>query len=89
MSHSTHFHFNFHSPGNSKTLMITCLSPCDNAIDENLNSLKYAVRARSIKNRPVVNMVCTVCGGVTLAQYAVADGPGSAHGKHDIGARRA
>ena len=41
--------------------MITCLSPCDSAIEENLNSLKYAVRARSIKNRPVVNMVRAVC----------------------------
>ncbi|PFX25964.1 Kinesin-like protein KIF27 [Stylophora pistillata] len=41
--------------GNSRTLMITCLSPCASDFAENLNSLKYATRARKIRNKPVVN----------------------------------
>ncbi|KAF6263956.1 P-loop containing nucleoside triphosphate hydrolase protein [Scenedesmus sp. NREL 46B-D3] len=41
--------------GNSKTLMIACVSSADDVLDENLNTLKYAGRARHIKNRPVVN----------------------------------
>lgn len=41
--------------GNSKTLMIACVSSADDVLDENLNTLKYASRARHIKNRPVVN----------------------------------
>ena len=35
--------------GNSRTVMITCLSPCSSDFDENLNSLKYATRV----SRPV------------------------------------
>jgi kinesin family protein 4/21/27 len=42
--------------GNSKTLMIACVSPADTNLDESLNTLKYANRARNIKNKPVVNM---------------------------------
>ncbi|XP_020621415.1 kinesin-like protein KIF27 [Orbicella faveolata] len=41
--------------GNSRTLMITCLSPCAADFAENLNSLKYATRARNIRNKPIVN----------------------------------
>lgn len=41
--------------GNARTVMITCLSPCAVDFAENLNSLKYATRARSICNKPVVN----------------------------------
>lgn len=32
--------------GNSRTVMITCLSPCSLDFDENLTSLKYATRVR-------------------------------------------
>ena len=32
--------------GNSRTLMIACLSSCSSDFDENLNSLKYATRVR-------------------------------------------
>jgi hypothetical protein len=39
--------------GNSKTLMIACVSSADDAVEESLNTLKYAARARSIRNRPV------------------------------------
>ncbi|CAH2294228.1 kinesin KIF27 [Pelobates cultripes] len=41
--------------GNAKTVMITCISPSSSNFDETLNSLKYANRARNIKNKPIVN----------------------------------
>jgi|GEM_PF-1462015 len=41
--------------GNSRTLMIACMSPADVNFEETLNTLKYANRARNIKNKPVVN----------------------------------
>ena len=41
--------------GNTKTLMIACLSPADNNYDETLSTLRYANRAKNIKNKPRVN----------------------------------
>jgi len=41
--------------GNSRTVMITCLSPALSDLDENINSLKYATRAKTIRNKPKVN----------------------------------
>uniref|UniRef100_A0A8C3L974 Kinesin family member 27 n=1 Tax=Chrysolophus pictus TaxID=9089 RepID=A0A8C3L974_CHRPC len=41
--------------GNAKTVMITCISPSSSDFDESLNSLKYANRAKNIRNKPVVN----------------------------------
>ncbi|XP_003703069.1 kinesin-like protein 3A isoform X1 [Megachile rotundata] len=41
--------------GNSMTLMIACVSPADYNLDETLSTLRYADRARKIKNKPVVN----------------------------------
>lgn len=41
--------------GNSQTLMLACVSPADTNFMETLNTLKYANRARNIKNRVVVN----------------------------------
>ena len=41
--------------GNSRTTMIACVSPADSNYEESLNSIKYASRARNIKNKPVVN----------------------------------
>uniref|UniRef100_A0A7N0SXI7 Kinesin motor domain-containing protein n=1 Tax=Kalanchoe fedtschenkoi TaxID=63787 RepID=A0A7N0SXI7_KALFE len=41
--------------GNSRTTMIACISPADINAEETLNTLKYANRARNIKNKPVVN----------------------------------
>ncbi|KAL9461351.1 hypothetical protein AB3S75_004367 [Citrus x aurantiifolia] len=41
--------------GNSKTVMIACISPADINAEESLNTLKYANRARNIQNKPVVN----------------------------------
>ncbi|KAI9492658.1 hypothetical protein BDB00DRAFT_883407 [Zychaea mexicana] len=41
--------------GNSQTLMLACVSPADSNYTETLNTLKYANRARNIRNRVVVN----------------------------------
>ncbi|XP_011144099.1 chromosome-associated kinesin KIF4 [Harpegnathos saltator] len=41
--------------GNSMTLMVACISPADYNLDETLSTLRYADRARKIKNKPVVN----------------------------------
>ncbi|XP_078664559.1 kinesin-like protein KIF21A isoform X3 [Branchiostoma floridae x Branchiostoma belcheri] len=41
--------------GNSRTLMIACVSPSDRDFMETLNTLKYANRARNIKNKVSVN----------------------------------
>ncbi|XP_003471811.2 chromosome-associated kinesin KIF4A-like [Cavia porcellus] len=42
--------------GNSHTLMIACVSPADSNLEETLNTLQYADRARKIKNKPVINI---------------------------------
>ncbi|KAF7228974.1 transcript variant X3, partial [Nothobranchius furzeri] len=41
--------------GNSQTMMIACISPSDRDFMETLNTLKYANRARNIKNKVMVN----------------------------------
>jgi len=41
--------------GNSRTSMIACCSPAETSYEETLNTLKYASRARNIKNKPIVN----------------------------------
>ncbi|XP_057975126.1 kinesin-like protein KIN-4C [Malania oleifera] len=41
--------------GNSKTVMIACVSPADSNAEETLNTLKYANRARNIQNKAVIN----------------------------------
>lgn len=42
--------------GNSHTLMIACISPADSNMEETISTLRYADRARKIKNKPVVNV---------------------------------
>jgi len=37
------------------TLMIACVSPADYNLEETLSTLRYADRARHIKNKPIVN----------------------------------
>ena len=39
--------------GNSRTLMIACVSPSDRDFMETLNTLKYANRARNIRNKVI------------------------------------
>ncbi|XP_052125712.1 kinesin-like protein KIF21A isoform X2 [Frankliniella occidentalis] len=41
--------------GNSRTVMIACVSPSDRDFMETLNTLKYANRARNIRNKVVLN----------------------------------
>ncbi|WKY05334.1 hypothetical protein Q1695_005943 [Nippostrongylus brasiliensis] len=41
--------------GNTKTIMIACISPSDNNYDETLSTLRYANRAKNIKNKPKIN----------------------------------
>ncbi|CAI4232347.1 unnamed protein product [Auanema sp. JU1783] len=40
--------------GNSYTVMIACISPADTNAEETLSTLRYADRAKKIKNKPVV-----------------------------------
>lgn len=42
--------------GNSHTVMIACVSPADSNMEESVNTLRYADRARKIKNKPIVNV---------------------------------
>lgn len=41
--------------GNSRTALIACVSCADDSLEETLNTLKYAHRARNICNKPVAN----------------------------------
>jgi kinesin family protein 4/21/27 len=41
--------------GNSRTTMIACCSPAESNYEETINAIKYASRARNIKNKAVVN----------------------------------
>eukprot|EP00042_Codosiga_hollandica_P055475 m.778932 g.778932 ORF g.778932 m.778932 type:complete len:1027 (+) comp59124_c0_seq13:51-3131(+) len=41
--------------GNTKTLMVACLSPADNNYEETLSTLRYANRAKNIKNKAKIN----------------------------------
>jgi len=41
--------------GNSRTWMIACVSPVLADVDESLNTIKYATRARKISNTPIIN----------------------------------
>eukprot|EP01028_Stygiella_incarcerata_P002560 TRINITY_DN1480_c0_g2_i6.p2 TRINITY_DN1480_c0_g2~~TRINITY_DN1480_c0_g2_i6.p2 ORF type:complete len:642 (+),score=181.58 TRINITY_DN1480_c0_g2_i6:16-1941(+) len=41
--------------GNSLSVMIACVAPSDAYYEENLNTLQYAARAKSIHNVPIVN----------------------------------
>ena len=41
--------------GNSRTIMLACISPSDDSFEETVNTLRYANRARNIQNKAVVN----------------------------------
>ena len=45
--------------GNHKTLMIACVSPSSSNMEESLNCLRYANRAKNIKNHAIVNVDAT------------------------------
>lgn len=42
--------------GNSKTIMICAISPALSNYEETLSTLRYADRAKQIKNKAVINM---------------------------------
>ncbi len=41
--------------GNSRTVMIACVSPADVNLEESVNTMRYADQAKRIRNKPVVN----------------------------------
>jgi len=41
--------------GNSRTTMIACVSPAESNYEETMGTIKYASRARNIKNKPIIN----------------------------------
>jgi hypothetical protein len=43
--------------GNSRTIMVACVSPADFNIDETVNTLRYATSARNIKNTATRNVI--------------------------------
>jgi hypothetical protein len=43
--------------GNSRTIMVACVSPADFNIDETINTLRYATSARNIKNTATRNVI--------------------------------
>lgn len=57
IQHSSHYSYLLSDSlgGNSNTVMIACVSPADSNYEETLNTLRYADRARQIKNKPIVN----------------------------------
>ncbi len=57
--------------GNSKTLMIACISSADDCIEESLNTLKYAHRARNIRNKPIVNRECIASAAALQGEIQV------------------
>ena len=46
--------------GNSRTIMLACVSPADFNIDETVNTLRYATSARNIKNSATRNVIKTL-----------------------------
>jgi len=46
--------------GNSRTIMIACVSPADFNAEETINTLRYATQARNISNTATANLVETI-----------------------------
>lgn len=46
--------------GNSRTIMVACVSPADFNIDETVTTLRYATNARNIKNTATRNVIKTL-----------------------------
>jgi hypothetical protein len=53
--------------GNSRTIMLACVSPADYNIEESSNTLRYATSARNIKNSATRNMVQEISQEEALA----------------------
>ena len=50
-------------------MMVACLSPADNNYDETLSTLRYANRAKNIKNKPKINEVTVIYRIVLLTVF--------------------
>jgi uncharacterized coiled-coil protein SlyX len=60
--------------GNSKTTLIVTCSPCGDNIEESVSTLRFGTRAKSIKNKPVVNQeksVAELTQLLTVAQSKI------------------
>ncbi|CAI2167152.1 10509_t:CDS:2, partial [Funneliformis geosporum] len=57
--------------GNAQTLMIACVSPAEYNLNETVNTLKYANRARNIKNIAAVNQEETGWNDIGHLQHLV------------------
>ena len=55
--------------GNSRTVMITCLSACTSDFDENLNSLKYATRVRIVSTALYIHVTLQCIVFIVLCVY--------------------
>jgi hypothetical protein len=51
--------------GNTKTMMIAAISPADYNYEETMSTLRYANRAKNIKNKPKINEDPKVSGSVS------------------------
>ena len=54
--------------GNSKTIMVACVSPADSNVEESINTLRYAQRTRNIKNSVVRNVAVAAVSPVEVAR---------------------
>jgi hypothetical protein len=52
--------------GNSRTIMVACISPADSNVEESINTMRYAQRARNIKNSAVRNTVASALSVVEI-----------------------
>jgi hypothetical protein len=79
--------------GNSRTCMIACVSTADSNLEETLNTLKYADRARAIRNRPTVNVDPNAAALAAVREEPVYDdgsgGPGGPGGGGGFAGERA
>ena len=53
--------------GNSKTVMVACLSPADSNVEESVNTLRYASRTRNIQTAAVRNVAPATLSGAEAA----------------------
>ena len=54
--------------GNSKTVMVACISPADSNVEESINTLRYAQRTRNIQNSAKRNVVAANNNNVAALQ---------------------
>ena len=73
--------------GNSKTAIIAAISPTDDCFAETLSTLKFAARAKLVRNRAVVNedtlgSVAQLQAELKAARQQLADLTATAAGEH-------